>query len=74
MNGKLPKSLYELKPLLYIASAALVLNTGEDYISAQAAFVALSAWALMILFMRRAFRLGLTDLNDDFDRRGPIPH
>jgi hypothetical protein len=73
MHAKLPKSLYELKPLAYIAIAALVLNGAEDYVSAQAAFVALSVWALMILFMRRAFRLGLTDLATGVRDHDPLP-
>lgn len=72
MHAKLPKSLYEFKPLAYIAIATGLLLWAGDYLSVQAMFVLLCSWALMILNMRRVFRLGLTDLASIGSRRRPV--
>jgi len=55
-TGKLPKLIYECTPFVYIAIAGIALYARPDSLVSQVVFALLSSWALMVLFMRRAFR------------------
>jgi hypothetical protein len=52
----LPTLAYELKPLFYIVIASVFLLLHQEQVGAQLAFLLVSTWGLMILFIRRAFR------------------
>lgn len=53
---RLPKPLYEAKPLIYVVLMGVWLNNDVDNLWIQFGFVTMNSWALSILLLRRAVR------------------